>query len=207
SNPCDTIGQNYSPLHGHHFHVPHCRRRLSRPKRLAATHRLPASAQGSRHATPPPLQLERRAEDMANLTDAQRQCILHFLLEATSEGKLRHGSIANASMQFRTTRWTVKRLWDGYNASNDDDEIPGDVRSRIKGNSGCKPYDTADLVERIRKVPQRKGRKMRQLASAVRVSVSVLRRLMQQGQLRRHANQIKPSLSGMNTTEHILFLF
>ncbi|DAZ94058.1 TPA: hypothetical protein N0F65_004325 [Lagenidium giganteum] len=95
---------------------------------------------------------------------------------------------------------------DRYNASNDDDEIPGDVRSRIKGNSGRKPYDTADLVERIRKVLQRKRRKMRQLASAVRVSVSVLRRLMQQGQLRRHTNQIKPSLSGMNTTELILFV-
>ncbi|DBA02122.1 TPA: hypothetical protein N0F65_011189 [Lagenidium giganteum] len=127
--------------------------------------------------------LQRRAGSHGQPNRCSRQSILHFLLEANREGELRYGSIAKACSQFITTRWTVQRIWDRYNETKNDGESPGNASSRIKRNSGRKPYDTVELVERIRKVPPRKRRKMHQLASAIHVSVSVLRRLMIQGQL------------------------
>ena len=142
---------------------------------------------------------------MGNLSNDERKGVVEFLLASLVNGKIPHGMFQKAAEKFSCTRWTIKRIWDRYNASKEAGKVYGNVDSQIKARSGRKGYDTIELMERIRTVPYHKRRKIARLAKALKVSTCVLQRLRKKGILRKHSNKIKPLITEENKLQRVKF--
>ncbi len=142
---------------------------------------------------------------MRNLTDADRQGVVQFLLESSHNGEIPYGQFARTAEKFHCSRWTITRIWDRHKRSKAQHGTYGDASSRIKGNSGRKGFNKEEILEKIKALPHPKRQKIRMIAAKMRVSVGVIQRLLKAKKIRRHSNKIKPLLTPKNKLERVKF--
>ena len=82
---------------------------------------------------------------MKNLSNAERRGVVEFILKATTEDQIPHGTFANAATKFECSRWTITRIWRRYQISKATTNIYGDVDSFKKARSGRKGYDLDEI--------------------------------------------------------------
>ncbi|RLN32779.1 hypothetical protein BBJ28_00021491 [Nothophytophthora sp. Chile5] len=123
---------------------------------------------------------------MANLSDTTRRAIVNDILLSSEDGKLPHGICAELARTYGCHRHTVERIWKRCNENIASGVIDGASGSRIKANSGRKPYDRAELAAKLSDIPVNERRR---------------------GHLRRRSGRIKPVLTEnqkLNRVRHAL---
>jgi hypothetical protein len=109
------------------------------------------------------------------------------------------------SKRLSCSRWTIKRIWKKYITSKANSNACGNVDSERKGRCGRKGYNTDEILQQIRALPFSKRRKIRLISKALKVSSSVIQRLLAKGNLIRHSSKIKPLLTQENKLERVNF--
>ncbi|ETN23842.1 hypothetical protein PPTG_00348 [Phytophthora nicotianae INRA-310] len=97
----------------------------------------------------------------------------------------------------------IKRIWDRYQKNVAQGIADGAPESRIKGNSGRKPYDRSKLATKLKKVPVFQRRRVAATAARIGVSTSLIRSLVDEGYLTRRSSSIKPHLSDNNKIQRM----
>lgn len=87
------------------------------------------------------MQEDNDSQRTRNLTDTERQSIVDFLLIQSDNGELKRGQIKETADKFECHRNTISAIWKRYQESISNDDLVGDVASKIKGNSGPKKKD------------------------------------------------------------------
>ncbi|DBA03820.1 TPA: LOW QUALITY PROTEIN: hypothetical protein N0F65_005710, partial [Lagenidium giganteum] len=139
-----------------------------------------------------------------DLTDDERLQAVIFMPQNAREGQLQHGAIAQAAAKFRCHRNTINRIWKRHCSTKSHDDPVGDVKHHRADRCGRPRIDLAELRKAIRNIPVRKRMK-RKLAAKTRISRSVIRSLLQAGSVRRHTNNVKPSLTAENKVDRVKF--
>lgn len=116
------------------------------------------------------------------LTTAERQGIVYFLLCRREGGKLKKNAVNDAAAQFGVSRQTVSRLWKRARESLEQGNYEVDVSSRKPGRSGRKRKDWSKTMEKVKDVPQGQRDSLRNLSKAISVPRSTLHRMMRDGQ-------------------------
>ncbi|ETO85986.1 hypothetical protein F444_00422 [Phytophthora nicotianae P1976] len=140
---------------------------------------------------------------MGNLTDIQRRAIVNDLLFSCKDGKPPHGTFAKLAEVYGCHWHSIKRIWDRYQKNVAQGIADGAPESRIKGNSGRKPYDRSKLAAKLKKVPVFQRRRVAATAARIGVSTSLIRSLVDEGHLTRRSSRIKPHLSDNNKIQRM----
>ncbi|XP_021725286.1 uncharacterized protein LOC110692558 [Chenopodium quinoa] len=134
------------------------------------------------------------------LTNDARTRIANWLLVKNSTGKLKRGTVKEASELFGVYRTTIyriskqaKALWQNGDAVNMDSKKPKRV-----GKKG-KHIDLSKISE----IPFHKRGNIRALAIALGVSKSTIHRFIKSGQIKPHTNALKPALTENNIKERL----
>nr|XP_017226371.1 PREDICTED: uncharacterized protein LOC108202480 isoform X1 [Daucus carota subsp. sativus] len=145
----------------------------------------------------------RASKMVKRLTETERRVVFHFLLERSTNGKLKNGSMIEASHKFSCSTSTVQRIW--VQAKNSFGRgLPLDVSSKLKGRVGRKKIEI-DRDE-VSQVPLRRRTNIRSLACAINMAKSTLhRRIKEGGNIRSHTNAIKPHLTNENKMTRLAF--
>ncbi|RLN94845.1 hypothetical protein BBJ28_00017253 [Nothophytophthora sp. Chile5] len=112
-------------------------------------------------AEPPPQLPNPRQPPMPNLSDSTRHAIVNDILLNSKDGKLPHGICAKLGRTYGCHRHTVERVWKRYNENVTNGVIDGAPGSRIKANSGRKPYDRTELAAKVFDNPVNERRRRR----------------------------------------------
>ncbi|KAI3665034.1 hypothetical protein L6452_43650 [Arctium lappa] len=137
-----------------------------------------------------------------NTSNAQRQDIYRSLLQQSSDGKLKKGSISDLAAQYGVSTRTVSRIWhlaklQAYNGSTID------VSSKMPKVVGRKRLQI-DLNQ-VSQIPLRRRTNIRSIAKSLSVSKSTLHRRIKEGALRPHTNAIKLDLTHANKKSRLEF--
>ncbi|KAG6962951.1 hypothetical protein JG687_00006832 [Phytophthora cactorum] len=147
---------------------------------------------------------------MPNLDDRTRRAIVSDILLCTRDGqvdRVRFGTFAKLGRKYECNKRTIARIWKRYKASVAAGHVGGDVSSRIKGNSGRRGFDRAEVAAKVKAVPIQERRTIAATAKAAGVSTGLLQRLLQENVMKRVTSTIKPALTPANMTtriEHVL---
>ena len=128
------------------------------------------------------------------LTNEQRTEIANFLLKNSEKGKLKHGLIKAAVLEFGRHRATISRIWKKVKLQLDKGSSLFDVRSK-KYKRGRKKLDRSQVQQRIKGVRWNKRQNIRALSSATGTSVSTLSRMLKEGSFQRSSTFLKPKLN------------
>ena len=127
-----------------------------------------------------------------NLTDAERVSVVCFLLARSNNGKIASVDITAAAEMMGRDRNIVSRIWQQHLRTGTPENRLGNVRSGLFGACGRR----AALSHRMT---------VRGLAGAIQVSTMVVFRLLKEGAVRRHSNNVKPALTDANKLQRVRF--
>ncbi|KAG6948573.1 hypothetical protein JG688_00015034 [Phytophthora aleatoria] len=147
---------------------------------------------------------------MPNLDDRTRRAIVNDILLCTRDGqvdRVRLGTFAKLGRKYERNERTIARIWKRYKAPVAAGHVGGDISSRIKGNSGRRGFDRAEVAVKVKAVPIQERRTIAATAKATEVSTGLLQRLLQENVMKRVTSTIKPALTPANMRtriEHVL---
>ncbi|XP_071739090.1 uncharacterized protein [Rutidosis leptorrhynchoides] len=139
-----------------------------------------------------------------SLTNEQRQAIYQRLLQESSNGKLRKGSISDIANSYDVYTKTISRIW-GRGKLHVNEESMADV-SLKKSKSVGRKKKKINFGE-VKDLPFRRQSNIRSIANSIGVSKSTLQRRVQEGALRPHTNAVKPDLTEANKMARLEFCF
>ncbi|KAH9149974.1 hypothetical protein AeRB84_007104 [Aphanomyces euteiches] len=132
-----------------------------------------------------------------NLRDSERRAIFERLLETSTNGVLRIGSIAELAPQYKRDRDTISRIWQRGMQSRQQGDGAADVAARIRGRKPKR--NRADIETAIRQVKYEQRQTMRSLAMNTCIPMTTLHRFKQaEKHFRLKSNWLKPSLTNDN---------
>lgn len=140
-----------------------------------------------------------------NLTDEERQSILHSLLRCAQGCKLQRGVIEDLAKKYGKSTKTIHRIWiQAKNCMNQ--ETPINVMSRKKQNCGRKKHDRQIQLNAVTTVPWNQRSTLRSLSHAIKIPRSSLHDLMKRdAKIKRISSAIKPLLTEKNKIERLKF--
>jgi hypothetical protein len=109
-----------------------------------------------------------------NLSDEERSAILQVLLARSKNKKLSKGMIKDIATEFQRCTKTISRIWSRANQCIRRGMKFADVRSRIKGNSGCKKLCRQALQNKILALPKCERITMRSISKKTSISLGTL---------------------------------
>lgn len=127
-----------------------------------------------------------------NLSNDERRAIYDMLLQKSVDGKLKKGTIQLVASFFSIGIRTIQRIW--KQAATNDAYV--DVSHRRTKNCGHKRIHV-DL-DRLRDIPLHQRTTICSLSHSMNMKKSTLFRRLQEGEIRRHSNAIKPFLKEDN---------
>lgn len=133
---------------------------------------------------------------------AQRQDIYQALLQQSSNGELRRGSISDVAALFGVSKRTVSRIWKRVKLQAENGSTI-DLSSKKLQVVGRKRVQL-DLNQ-VSQIPLCRRTTIRSIAKSLGVSKSTLQRRIKEGELRPHTNAIKPDLTHANKTKRLEF--
>ena len=89
------------------------------------------------------------------LSDAERHCVYHYLLENTTDGKLRRGAINDAAIKFGVNRKVITTIRRRASKATSPSELQNAIERRSKKNAGRKPMPISLLQKKVEEVPVR----------------------------------------------------
>ncbi|KAH9107657.1 hypothetical protein AeMF1_017043 [Aphanomyces euteiches] len=132
-----------------------------------------------------------------NLRDSERRAIFERLLETSTNGVLRIGSIAELAPQYKRDRDTISRIWQRGMQSRQQGDGAADVAARIRGRKPKR--NRADIETAIRQVKHEQRQTMRSLAMNTCIPMTTLHRFKQaEKHFSLKSNWLKPSLTNDN---------
>ncbi|KAL4564074.1 hypothetical protein LXL04_028124 [Taraxacum kok-saghyz] len=133
---------------------------------------------------------------------AQRQAIHQALLQQSSNGELRRGSISDVAALSGVSKRTVSRIWKRakVQAENGSTIDLSSMKLKVVGRKRVQ----LDLNQ-VSQIPLRRRTTVRSIAKSLGVSKSTLHRRIKEGELRPHTNAIKPDLTDANKTKRLEF--
>ncbi|XP_049388575.1 uncharacterized protein LOC125864031 [Solanum stenotomum] len=134
----------------------------------------------------------------------ERQAIADWLLKESKEGKLKYGSLKQASILFNKSRRTISRIWKQCKSSVDNG-TPLDVSSKLVGRVGRKRVEVD--INQVKEIPLCRRTNIRSLAFAMNMAKSTVFRRIKDGTIRTHTNSIKPQLTEQNKKVRLEFCF
>lgn len=129
------------------------------------------------------------------LDDDETQAVYDFLLENSTDGKLKRGAVKRASELFGISLRTVGRIRARANACDDRAAVVKSLRKKYKGRSGRRKYDTRKLHEKVRACPIKLRGTFESLSAETGIGVGTLHRAVKRGDLSSESRRIKPKLT------------
>jgi hypothetical protein len=140
------------------------------------------------------------------LTPAERDSIVAFILMRTTDGEINYGAIGAAAAKFRVHRNTIHTIWKRRNETATESNMLGDVSNRQKGNTGTtKKYDDDVLKARLLRIPINNRQTIRSIATSLKVSNGKICSLLSSGVLRRVNTRMKPCLTFKHRIDRLEF--
>ncbi|XP_049394793.1 uncharacterized protein LOC125859114 [Solanum stenotomum] len=133
----------------------------------------------------------------------KHQAIADWLLKESKEGKLKYGSLKQASILFNKSRRTISRIWKQCKSSVDNG-TPLDVSSKLVGRVGRKWVEVD--INQVKETPLCHRTNIRSLAFAMNMTKSTVFRRIKDGTIRTHTNSIKPQLTEQNKKSERYYL-
>ncbi|KAH7485553.1 uncharacterized protein KRP23_4600 [Phytophthora ramorum] len=140
---------------------------------------------------------------MGNFSDSTRRAIVNDILRNSTDGKVPHGTYADLAKEYGCHWHTIDRVWKRYTENMALGVVGGAPESKIKGYSGRKPYDRAELARRFSAIPVTERRRVASTAARNGVSGSLVRTLLAEGHLARRSGRIKPLLTDKQKRERV----
>ncbi|XP_057796058.1 uncharacterized protein LOC131012156 [Salvia miltiorrhiza] len=135
------------------------------------------------------------AIERPKLQDDQRNKVAQWLLEHSSEGKLRHGAKKEAALHFKVNLKTIWRIWSQV-SNQRASGVPVQVKSIRKG---CIHKDKMLIDgEKVKKLSVLERSTLRCMSTHLGVSKSLLHQWVKEKKLKPHTNAIKPFLTTQN---------
>lgn len=123
-----------------------------------------------------------------NLTNETRCAVVGFLTGKLNNGKLCKGAIQEAAEKFKTSKFTIYRIWN---------MVKGDIfngiwnaNSKKKGNVGRKRKDWTEKLSKIKDVPLSERTTMKSLSHAIGIPKTTLFRIFKEGDLVKRVSTI-----------------
>ena len=110
------------------------------------------------------------------LNDEEVLAVYHFLLENTTNGKLRHGVVQEAAEKFEVCRKTILRIRARAKSADDPGKVVASLKKRREGRVGRKRYPVQVLHDKVRAVPLRMRGTFASLSVATGICHSTLHR-------------------------------
>lgn len=140
-----------------------------------------------------------------NTTNETRQAILLFLSQRHKDGRLVKGATEEAVTKFETSAQTIRRIWKLGRNGVLDPEKSCDVSSKKKGNCGRKKKWEPESLQDMASIPLHDRQTLGRLSVCVGIAKTSLWRLLQNGDIKRHSNSLKPLLSDENKRKRFEF--
>ena len=140
-----------------------------------------------------------------NLTNEQRQGVLHFLLERLNGEQLQLNAINDAAAKFDVSRLTISRIWKRARSSIDRGDVCIDVSSRKAGRSGRKRKDWSENLDKMKDIPLAQRGTLRSLSYAIEIPKTTLIALLREKALKRVSSTVKPLLTEENKKARLEF--
>ncbi|XP_026417526.1 uncharacterized protein LOC113313014 [Papaver somniferum] len=131
-------------------------------------------------------------QETRELKNEERVAVYQFLLRKSVNGKLKRGSYKIAARIFKTSYWTVQRIWQRAK-ENQDPNMPIDVSSRKPIRVRRKRIQIDP--DKVLGVPLRKRTNIRVFAAAMGLSKSTLHLRVKEGKLKPHTSSMRPRLT------------
>lgn len=129
----------------------------------------------------------------------------YLLLNFSEQNGIKKGSFASAAEVFDCSEKSVRRVWKaGQEAKRNGIEFAASFSPKRKERSGRKPKQID--MEAIGDIPLLQRGSQVGLASAMGISQATVSRKLKIGELRRHSNQLKPSLTAENEKNRVRFV-
>lgn len=138
-----------------------------------------------------------------DLTNEQRHAVYEYLLEHSSNGKPKHGSIKTAAGLFSVCPKTIHTIWQQGRLSIRNGAIAADVSAHKAGHVGRKKKEIN--LDQLKKIPLRQRQNIRSLASALGASKTIIHSRIQEGLIKPHSNAMKPLLTDGNKRARLEF--
>ena len=145
------------------------------------------------------------ANSKPNLTDEERNGVVHYLLTQYDGSKINKGAINAAASKFKVSRQTISSIWKEAKMQMQSDTVAIDVSSKIQQNSGRKKRDRDSILSKIAEIPLRLRSTLRSMAHAIQEPKTTVYRIFKEGMLKRVSNSLKPLLKGDNYRRRIEF--
>ena len=140
-----------------------------------------------------------------NLTNEQRQAIVHSLILQYSEGKLKKNAVSDIASAFNVHRKTISVIWNRAKAAFSSNDMVCNVDSLKKGRSGRKRKDWSEELDSMRSIELNRRSTLRSLSYATGIPKTTLFRMMNDGHVKRISSTVKPTLTEQNKLERLQF--
>ncbi|XP_057782201.1 uncharacterized protein LOC131000348 [Salvia miltiorrhiza] len=137
-----------------------------------------------------------------DLTTAERNTIVQFLLHNSNNGKPKRGKIQEAIIKFGCSRRTVRRLWAAARKQYDNGEHMNSVSTKIQKPRRKRVQIDLELISSLE---LSKRSTIRRLAVGINCSKSTVGRWVNKGLIRAHTSAIKPDLTAPNKLLRLRF--
>lgn len=138
--------------------------------------------------------------EQTELSVAEKRKILDDLLTISKQNKLARGVITTTATKYGVHRTTISRLWNDA-VKQKGTGVPINVQSKKVGKVGRKPIIFSE--EWLQSVPLHKRTIVRSFAGALRVSPSLIYRLLKKGLLRSHTSSNHPAVTAAHKLQRM----
>ncbi|XP_074297014.1 uncharacterized protein LOC141627685 [Silene latifolia] len=137
-----------------------------------------------------------------NLSNEQKDSLVHFLLVNAEEGVLEKGKINEVAKKWKVTRKTVWLWWKRAKVKMRDGESVH-LPSRRVGNTNAKRVYIDK--EKVMSLPKNNRRSMEKLAAKLGVGYGTVQRWVKSGILKRISSPLHPALTEANKINRLIF--
>ncbi|KAH6837839.1 hypothetical protein C2S53_000557 [Perilla frutescens var. hirtella] len=136
-----------------------------------------------------------------SFAESQKNQILEFLLECSTDGKIQKGKINEAAAKFQVCRKSISRVWAATKKQAENNQ---QMHIEEKAKFTRTKRVAIDL-EKFSRQPLKKRSSIRTLAHGINCKKSIVGRWIRQGLIKAHTSAIKPDLTTSNKLLRLRF--
>ncbi|XP_026385046.1 uncharacterized protein LOC113280662 [Papaver somniferum] len=144
----------------------------------------------------------RHGNKKKNLTSDIKRGILEKLMQGSTDVRLHRGVITDTAARFDVGFRTISRLWPDAKLANANGDVV-DISSKMVNRVGRKRIEL--YLDRIKLISLRKRTTIRGIAHELNLSTSTVRRLIKDGNLQPHSNDLRSGLMDENKIARVNF--
>ena len=147
-----------------------------------------------------------RAKKTKEMSNSDRERVVLTLIESMVDGQLPKGKISEVAADMSFSRQTISSIWGTSKRARANGNFSlSAVHKKISQRQGNFKYNLQELGESLEALPDGRRETLRDLAKALSVSTTTIKKAMNAGEVVPHTDTIAPALTEQNKVHPFMY--